>query len=60
MKMKRSKVKPIRSLTIRLEDNSNDGDGHNDETIVAHVLGLIRQGYTSGYEPTWSIDEIPA
>ena len=47
----------MRTLTIQLEDNSNEGDGHDDETIVAEVLRLIGEGYTSGYEPTWSIEE---
>ena len=46
-----------RTLEISLESNSNEGDGHNDETVVARVLELIQQGYTSGYEPTWCIKE---
>lgn len=46
-----------RILTIHLENNTNEGDEHDDETIVEYVLELIKDGYTSGYEPTWSIEE---
>lgn len=46
-----------RILKIYLENNTNEGDDHTDETVVEHVLGLIREGFTSGYQPTWSIDE---
>ena len=46
-----------RTLEISLESNSIEGDGHDDETVVARVLELIQQGYTSGYEPTWCIKE---
>ena len=46
-----------RTLIIQLEDNSNEGDSHDDETIVTEVLRLIKEGYTSGYEPTFSIEE---
>lgn len=43
-------------LTIQLENNTNEGDKHDDETIVAEVLRLMRAGCTSGFNPTWSID----
>ena len=46
-----------RTLTIQLESNTNEGDEHDDETIVARVLEMIQEGYTSGYEPTWEIKE---
>lgn len=46
-----------RILTIQLEDNTNDGDKHADEVIVARVLELIEEGFTSGIEPTWEISE---
>ena len=46
-----------RVLTIQLEDNTNEGDKHDDVEIVTEVLRLIRHGFTSGIVPTWSIDE---
>jgi hypothetical protein len=47
-----------RVLIIQLENNVNEGDdNHDDETIVERVLELIRQGYVSGYYPSWEIKE---
>lgn len=46
-----------RELVIQLENDSNEGDEHDDETIVERVLELVSEGYTSGYEPTWAIRE---
>lgn len=46
-----------RTLTIQLENDSNEGDGHSDEVIVERVLELVKEGYTSGYEPMWEIKE---
>ncbi len=44
-----------RVLTIQLENNTNEGEEHDDETIVAEVLRLMRTGCTSGFYPTWNI-----
>jgi hypothetical protein len=46
-----------RTLTIQLEDNSNEGDSHDDEQVVERVLELVKDGYTSGYDPRWYIEE---
>lgn len=37
-------------LTIDIPDN-------DIETAIEHVLFLIRDGYTSGYYPTWELSE---
>lgn len=28
--------------------------------MLQHIAGLIDQGFTSGYYPTWSMDGVPA
>ena len=44
-----------RVLTIRLENDTNENDEHDDVTIVSEVLRLLRDGFTSGIAPTWCI-----
>ena len=48
-----------RKLIIELENNSKEGDEHDDEQIVERVLDLIKEGFKSGYEPRWNIEETP-
>ena len=40
-----------RTLTIKLQDDVDD------EIIVARVLELVSDGYTSGFHPYWEIKE---
>ena len=44
----------MKKLIINLED---EGD-YDTETIVEEVLRLIKEGYTSGYNPNWKIEEV--
>lgn len=41
-----------RTLEITLSEDEND-----DEDIVAQVLDLMSQGFTSGFYPHWEITE---
>lgn len=40
-----------KTITIDVED------GHEPEYVLEEVLKLVRQGYTSGIDPTWDIVE---
>ena len=41
-----------RKLIINLEETEDD-----DEVIVSRVLELLSEGYTSGFDPSWHIEE---
>lgn len=50
-----------RQLVIYLESKNNENDKNeenninSDEAILTEVLKMIKEGYTSGYKPFWTL-----
>lgn len=42
----------MRTLTIQLDNDTDD-----DQIIVARIIALMKQGFTSGSCPNWAILE---